>query len=116
MKLQLLLLDPSLDQLVEGSDVKELIDLPPSLIMLNPCTKIRRIRFVIGVIFAQERRRSRPPQIRDGLNDLHLSAFEFFLWLRLCLGALEGGDMSLELAIEFLQHLLLADQSPILHI
>ena len=55
MKLQLCLLDPPLDQLVEGSDVGELFNLSPKLVMLNPRPEMRRISFVVEAIFAQER-------------------------------------------------------------
>ena len=91
MELQLWLLDPPLDQFVEGSDVRELFDLPPNLVLLNPCPETRRISFVVGAIFAQERRRSTPPQIRDRLNDLCLPPLGFVLRLYLHLSALEGG-------------------------
>ena len=46
----------ALDQLIEGSDVRKLLDLPPSFIVLNPYLEKRRISFIVGVIFAQERR------------------------------------------------------------
>jgi len=61
MELQLRLLDPPLDQLVEGSNVGELLDLPSSLVVLNPCPEMRKIHFIVGAFFAQERRRSGPP-------------------------------------------------------
>ena len=40
-ELQLSFLDPSLDQLIEGSDVEELLDLPLSLVVLNSCSETR---------------------------------------------------------------------------
>ena len=41
MKLQLRFLDPPLDQLVEDSDVGELLDPPPSLVLLNSHSEMR---------------------------------------------------------------------------
>jgi len=46
------------------------------------------------------------PHICNGPIALHFSHFRFALRLRLRLSALEGGDLSLELVIEFLQCLL----------
>ena len=40
-ELQLSFLDPSLDQLIEGSDVGELLDLPLSLVVLHSCSETR---------------------------------------------------------------------------
>jgi len=57
-ELQLRLLDLHLDQLVEGSDVGKLLNLPPSLAMLNSHSKRRGINFVIKTVFAQEKSRS----------------------------------------------------------
>jgi len=90
-KLQLRFFDPPLDQLVEGSDTRELLDPPLSLAVLNSRSEMRRISFVVVEVFAQERSRSGPPQIRDGsrLESSQLrvrlpvvSAPEFFGWRR----------------------------------
>ena len=89
-KLQLSLLNLSLDQLVKGSDVGGLLNLLSSLVVLNPYSEIRRISFVVGVVFAHGKRQSGPPQIRDGFIDPCLPPFVFVLWLHLLLGALEG--------------------------
>jgi len=94
-----------LDQFVEGSDIGELFDPSPSLVSLNFCLVARRVSLVVGVIFAQERYWSGPP-LCDGHIALCLSHFGFVLQLRLRLGALEGDDLSLELVVELLQHLM----------
>ena len=107
MELKFRFLDLLLDQLIEGSNVRELLDPPLSLAILSSRSKIRRINFTVRTIFTHERSRSGPPQVRDGLVDSTISNSRFVLKLRLHLGSLEGGDLHLELIIELLQHLLL---------
>ena len=97
------LLDLPLDQLIEGSDVGGLLDLPSSLVVLKPRPETRRINFVVGAVLAQERCWSGSPQIHEGSISLRLLPSRFVLPLRLCLGALEGGDLRLELVVELLQ-------------
>jgi len=106
MELQLRLLDPPLDQFVEGSDVGELFNLPPSLTMQNSCLVIRRVSFVVRVVFAQG---------DVGLGRLRVMGLSPCVFrfsgspLHLHLGTLECDNLSLELVIELLQCLLFTD-------
>jgi len=107
VKVQLRFLDPLLNQFVEGSDVGEIYNFSLSLAMLNRYLVMRRVFFVVGAIFKQGRCWSRPPQIQDEPITLCLPDSSFVYWL--CLSALEDDDLSLELAIELPQHLLIAN-------
>ena len=105
-ELQLHLLDLPLDQFVEGSDVRKLLDLSPSLAALNFRLVMRLVNFVVGVIFAQERCWFGSPKIRDGPIALRLPNSRFVHRLRMLLGPLESDDLYLELAVELLQRLM----------
>ena len=52
MKLQFHFFDPFLDQLVDVSDVGELLDPPSSLAVLNSRSEMRQISFIVRRIFA----------------------------------------------------------------
>ena len=53
LELQFSLLDPSLDQLVEDSDVGRFFDSSPSLTVISFCLDTMRINLVIGVVFVE---------------------------------------------------------------
>ena len=57
-------------------------------------------------VFMQGRRQYGLPQICDGPIDPGLSPPRFILRLRLCVSVFEAGDLSLQLGIELVQHLL----------
>ena len=97
-ELQFSLLNPSLDQLIKGSDVGRLFDYSLSLAVISFCLKTRRIGLV-AVIFVEWGHRSGPPQICDGPIDPSLSNSSLAFRLRLLLGSLKSGDLRLELVI-----------------
>jgi len=105
---QFSLLDSSLDQLIEGSDVGGFFDSPPRLVMICFCLETRRVSLIVGVVFVQGEHYFGPPQICDG--PIALSLLDSWFALQLCLhvGVLEGGDLLLEFVIVMLQCLLLA--------
>ena len=102
--MQLRLLDSPMDQFVEGSEIAELFDLSLSLAALNSCLVTRQDCFVVNVVFVHGRCWSGLPRILDGPIVLRL--YNSRLVHRLCLNALEGDDLSLELVVKLPQHLM----------
>ena len=107
-KLQLRLLDPPLNHLVKGPNVMDLLDPFPGLVVLNSHSETRRISFVVGVVFTQERSWYGLSQACDGTVDQSLSNSRLVLRLHLPLGSLEGDNMRVELVVVLFQRLLLS--------
>ena len=53
MELQFSLLDPPLDQLIEGLDVEKFFDFFLSLVVIRFCLETRRIGLIVGVVFVE---------------------------------------------------------------
>ena len=59
--MQFNLLDPSLDQLVEGLNVRKFFDFSLRLAVISFCSGMRQIGLVVGEAFAEGRCQSGPP-------------------------------------------------------
>ena len=104
-ELQFSLLDPSLDQLVEGSDVGRFFDFEfgsDKLLFGNEANRHHCQSSIHGGGHLFEL-----PQFCDGLIGPSVSDIRLVFRLHLLLGSLEGGDMRMELVIELLQRLML---------
>ena len=107
-ELQFSLLESSLYQLVQDSDVRRFFDSSPSLAVISFCSEMRQISLVARVLFVQGNV-SLGRLIFVGPIGPSLSDFRLAFWLCLLLNSLKGSDLSLKWVVELPQCLLFTD-------